>query len=132
MRWTPYNLAKKFLCDGTVAFGSGQFRVALYTASSNAADDTGLSVIEQLTGAIAGTTQAVTGTSWGSGRSATEMVLKCDTMVWSGPLSGVRNSVVWDDYTGKLLAVLVLDADYNVASGHTFGLDGQAGIFALS
>jgi hypothetical protein len=144
--WTFYNASKKHLMDGLIDLDSDTFQMSLYTSASNAATAT-LSTFAGVTNEIAGghgyTTsgKAITGVTWGTGASASEMRFNSAAIVWTatgGDIQNIKYAVLWKIAASatarKLLCYSQLStAQFTVTSGNTLTITPSAnGYFELN
>lgn len=101
--WTPYNLAKKKIGNGTLPLNSTAFRLQLHTSASNANTatlGTIASVDNQVSEAngYSSSGKALTGEVWTVGASAGSYKFDTDDAFWSangGTIANVKFAVIW-------------------------------------
>lgn len=138
--WTFYNAAKKHLMDATLDLDAAGWRMSLYTSASNAATLT-LSTLAAVTNQVAeqfgysSSGKPMTGVTWGTGASATEMRFDSTAVVWTatgGSISAAKYAVIWQ---GTLLLCYsqLSTTQFSVTSGNTLTVTPSAnGIFELN
>jgi hypothetical protein len=148
--WKFYNTAREFIGDGTIDLDDHEFKMGLYTSTSNAATVTN-SVLADLTNEVANangyTTGGVAITSVISNanqwlRSGNTVRFDVDDAQWtaSGGSITARFAVIYDDTpvspADPLLCFSLLDntpADVTVTNGNTLTIQINAsGVFTLS
>ena len=147
--WKLYNIAKKYIGNGTITLGAGVFKMVLASASSNASTFT-LSVYASLTNEIAATGGYVAGgrdlvpatAQWTTGASAKQLKFTQTTAGLTFTASGanlvnvkyaiVRNST--SSGGGRLLCFCRLSAsEFTVTTPNTLTIIPAAtGIFTLT
>jgi hypothetical protein len=146
--WTFYNAAKKNLMNGLIDLDTDTWKMSLYTSASNAATAVAtVSVMSSLTNQVAeafgysSSGKALTGVTWATGASASEMRFDCTAVVWTatgGSISAVKFAVIWKQGAAatdrKLLCFSQLStAQFSVTSGNTLTITPSAnGIFELN
>jgi len=145
--WTFYHLAKKHLMDGSIDLDTDTFRMGLYTSASNALSAANLSVVGSVTGEVtegfgySSSGKALTGVTWGTGASASEMRFDSTAVVWSasgGNIANVKYAVISKVGASagarKLLCYSQLSSSqFTVTSGNTLTVTPSAnGIFELN
>ena len=114
--WQLYNTAKRYIGNGTIELGSGNFKMALFRTSSNASTFT-LSTFGQLTAQISATGGYVSGGKalvpatgqWTTGASAKQMKFTYSTVGLTFTASGAS-------LTNIRYAVITFGASAAVAS----------------
>lgn len=146
--WAFYNSFKRYLGDGTIDLDNDTFVMGLYQSTSNAATAT-LSVTGSLTNEVssgngyASGGKTLTGVTWSTGASASEMRFDATATIWSasgGNIANIRYAVIYDNTTGasagnrKLVAYSALStAQFTVTDGNTLTVTPSAnGIFELN
>ena len=147
--WQLYNIAKKYIGNGTITLGAGVFKMVLASASSNASTFT-ISTYAQITNEIAAAGGYVTGgrnlvpatSQWVTGASAKQMKFTQTTTGLTFTASGanladikyaiIRNST--GSTAGKLLCFCQLSSsNFTVTSPNTLTIIPAAtGIFTLT
>ena len=147
--WKLYNIAKKYIGNGTITLGAGVFKMVLASASSNAETFT-LSVYASLTNEIAATGGYTTGgkslvpatAQWTTGASAGQIKFTQTTTGLTFTASGanltdikyaiIRNST--GAAAGKLLCFCQLsNANFTVTTPNTLTvIPAATGIFTLT
>ena len=142
--WTFYNIAKKYLMNGTLDLDTNSFRMSLYTSASNAATvtlSTRTSVTNEVTEAngYSSSGKPLASITWATGASATEMRWNCAAIVWTaaaGSISNVKFAVIWQSsgVADKLVCYSQLStAQFTITSGNTLTVTPSAnGIFELN
>ena len=143
--WQLYNYAKRYIGNGTIELGVGNFKMALFTSASNASTFT-LSTFASLTSEISATGGYVSGGKalvpatgqWTVGASAKQMKFTYSaiglTFTASGSsLNNVKYAVIYQS-GGKLLCFCQLSStQFTVASPNTLTvLPAATGIFTLT
>jgi hypothetical protein len=143
--WQLYNTAKRYIGNGTIELGVGNFKMALFTSASNTSTFT-LSTFASLTDEIAATGGYVTGGKllvpatgqWTTGASAKQMKFTYSavglTFTASGaPLTNIRYAVIYQS-GGKLLCFCQLSSSqFTVSSPNTLTvLPAATGVFTLT
>jgi len=143
--WQLYNTAKRYVGNGTIELGVGNFKMALFTSASNTSTFT-LSTFASLTNEIAATGGYVTGGKllvpatgqWTTGASAKQMKFTYSavglTFTASGSsLSDIKYAVIYQS-GGKLLCFCQLSsAQFTVSSPNTLTvLPAATGVFTLT
>lgn len=142
--WTFYNLAKKYLMNGTIDLDTNSFRMSLYTSASNAATAT-LSTRTSVTNEVSeangysSSGKALASITWATGASASEYRWNAAAIVWTasgGSISNVKFAVIWQSsgVADKLVCYSQLStAQFTVTSGNTLTITPSAnGIFELN
>jgi hypothetical protein len=114
--WQLYNTAKRYIGNGTIQLGAGNFKMALFRTSSNASTFT-LSTFASLTAQISATGGYVSGGKalvpatgqWTTGASAKQMKFTYSTVGLTFTASGAS-------LTNIRYAVITYGASANVAS----------------
>ena len=143
--WQLYNYAKRYIGNGTIELGVGNFKMALFTSASNASTFT-LSTFASLTSEISATGGYTSGGKalvpatgqWTVGASAKQMKFTYSaiglTFTASGSsLSNIKYAVIYQS-GGKLLCFCQLSSSqFSVASPNTLTvLPAATGIFTLT
>ena len=143
--WQLYNTAKRYIGNGTIELGVGNFKMALFTSASNTSTFT-LSTFASLTNEIAATGGYVSGGKllvpatgqWTTGASAKQMKFTYSavglTFTASGaPLTNIRYAVIYQS-GGKLLCFCQLSSSqFTVSSPNTLTvLPAATGVFTLT
>lgn len=92
--WTLYNLAKKYLGNGTIQLGVSSFKMKLYTSASNASTftlSTLASVSNQATGGGYSNGKALTSVVWTAGASAKQYKFRSTSCVYTANGSSLVN-----------------------------------------
>jgi hypothetical protein len=148
-KWKTYEIAKKYIGDGTIDLDdTTNWKIALFLSTSNANTlSVGTGVFGDLTNQVAGsfgyTTggQAITGITWTN--SGGVITFDCNNPVWTAAGGSItaRFAVIYKDATVNsivkpLLLVCLLDtapADVTATDGNTFTITMNAsGLFTLS
>ena len=114
--WQLYNTAKRYIGNGTIELGAGNFKMALFTSASNVSTFT-LSTFGQLTNQISATGGYVSGGKalvpatgqWTTGASAKQMKFTYSTIGLTFTASG-------SSLTNIKYAVITFGASAGVAS----------------
>ena len=143
--WQLYNQAKRYIGNGTIELGVGNFKMALFRTSSNTSTFT-LSTFASLTSEISATGGYVSGGKllvpatgqWTTGASAKQMKFTYSavglTFTASGaPLTNIRYAVIYQS-GGKLLCFCQLSSSqFTVSSPNTLTvLPAATGVFTLT
>jgi hypothetical protein len=143
--WQLYNYAKRYIGNGTIELGVGNFKMALFTSASNASTFT-LSTFASLTNQISATGGYTSGGKalvpatgqWTVGASAKQMKFTYSaiglTFTASGSsLSNIKYAVIYQS-GGKLLCFCQLSSSqFSVASPNTLTvLPAATGVFTLT
>jgi hypothetical protein len=143
--WQLYNSGKRYIGNGTIELGVGNFKLALLTSASNTSTFT-LSTFASLTNEISATGGYVTGGKalvpgtgqWTTGASAKQMKFTYSTVgvtftASGAPLTNVKYAVIYQS-GGKLLCFCQLSsAQFTVASPNTLTvLPAATGVFTLT
>jgi hypothetical protein len=143
--WQLYNYAKRYIGNGTIELGVGNFKMALFTSASNASTFT-LSTFASLTNQISATGGYTSGGKalvpatgqWTVGASAKQMKFTYSaiglTFTASGSsLNNVKYAVIYQS-GGKLLCFCQLSSSqFSVASPNTLTvLPAATGVFTLT
>ena len=143
--WQLYNNGKRYIGNGTIELGVGNFKMALFTSASNTSTFT-LSTFASLTSEISATGGYVTGGKalvpatgqWTVGASAKQMKFTYSTVgltftASGAPLTNVKYAVIYQS-GGKLLCFCQLSsAQFTVASPNTLTvLPAATGVFTLT
>jgi hypothetical protein len=143
--WQLYNTAKRYIGNGTIELGVGNFKMALFTSASNTSTFT-LSTFASLTSEISATGGYVGGGKllvpatgqWTTGASAKQMKFTYSavglTFTASGaPLTNIRYAVIYQS-GGKLLCFCQLSSSqFTVSSPNTLTvLPAATGVFTLT
>ena len=143
--WQLYNTAKRYIGNGTIELGVGNFKMALFTSASNTSTFT-LSTFASLTNEIAATGGYVSGGKllvpatgqWTTGASAKQMKFTYSavglTFTASGaPLTNIKYAVIYQS-GGKLLCFCQLSSSqFTVSSPNTLTvLPAATGVFTLT
>ena len=143
--WQLYNYAKRYIGNGTIELGVGNFKMALFTSASNASTFT-LSTFASLTNEISATGGYVSGGKalvpatgqWTVGASAKQMKFTYSTIgvtftASGAPLTNVKYAVIYQS-GGKLLCFCQLSStQFTVASPNTLTvLPAATGVFTLT
>ena len=143
--WQLYNTAKRYIGNGTIELGAGNFKMALFRTSSNASTFT-LSTFGSLTAQISATGGYVDGGKalvpatgqWTTGASAKQMKFTYSTVGLTFTASGasltnVKYAVIYNS-AGKLLCFCQLSsAQFTVSSPNTLTvLPAASGVFTLT
>jgi hypothetical protein len=143
--WQLYNYAKRYIGNGTIELGVGNFKMALFTSASNASTFT-LSTFASLTSEISATGGYVTGGKalvpatgqWTVGASAKQMKFTYSTVGLTFTASGsslndIKYAVIYQS-GGKLLCFCQLSSSqFTVASPNTLTvLPAATGVFTLT
>ena len=143
--WQLYNYAKRYIGNGTIELGVGNFKMALFTSASNASTFT-LSTFASLTSEISATGGYTTGGKalvpatgqWTVGASAKQMKFTYSaiglTFTASGSaLNNIKYAVIYQS-GGKLLCFCQLSStEFTVSSPNTLTvLPAATGIFTLT
>ena len=143
--WQLYNSGKRYIGNGTIELGVGNFKMALLTSASNTSTFT-LSTFASLTseisatgGYVSGGKALVPGTGqWTTGASAKQMKFTYSTIgvtftASGAPLTNVKYAVIYQS-GGKLLCFCQLSSSqFTVASPNTLTvLPAATGVFTLT
>lgn len=143
--WQLYNSGKRYIGNGTIELGVGNFKMALLTSASNTSTFT-LSTFASLTSEISATGGYVTGGKalspatgqWTVGASAKQMKFTYSTIgvtftASGAPLTNVKYAVIYQS-GGKLLCFCQLSStQFTVASPNTLTvLPAATGVFTLT
>jgi hypothetical protein len=143
--WQLYNSGKRYIGNGTIELGVGNFKMALLTSASNTSTFT-LSTFASLTSEISATGGYVTGGKalvpgtgqWTTGASAKQMKFTYSTIgvtftASGAPLTNVKYAVIYQS-GGKLLCFCQLSSSqFTVASPNTLTvLPAATGVFTLT
>jgi hypothetical protein len=143
--WQLYNSGKRYIGNGTIELGVGNFKLALLRSASNTSTFT-LSTFASLTNEISATGGYVTGGKalvpgtgqWTTGVSAKQMKFTYSTIgvtftASGAPLTNVKYAVIYQS-GGKLLCFCQLSsAQFTVASPNTLTvLPAATGVFTLT
>lgn len=143
--WQLYNYAKRYIGNGTIELGVGNFKMALFTSASNASTFT-LSTFASLTSEISATGGYVSGGKalvpatgqWTVGASAKQMKFTYSTVGLTFTASGsaltnIKYAVIYQS-GGKLLCFCQLSSSqFTVASPNTLTvLPAATGVFTLT
>ena len=143
--WQLYNYAKRYIGNGTIELGVGNFKMALFTSASNASTFT-LSTFASLTSEISATGGYTSGGKalvpatgqWTVGASAKQMKFTYSaiglTFTASGSsLSNIKYAVIYQS-GGKLLCFCQLSSsEFSVSSPNTLTvLPAATGVFTLT
>lgn len=143
--WQLYNDGKRYIGNGTIQLGVGNFKMALFTSASNASTFT-ISTFASLTSEISATGGYVTGGKalvpatgqWTVGASAKQMKFTYSTVGLTFTASGaslnnIKYAVIYQS-GGKLLCFCQLSsAQFTVASPNTLTvLPAATGVFTLT
>jgi len=143
--WQLYNNGKRYIGNGTIELGVGNFKMALFTSASNTSTFT-LSTFASLTSEISATGGYVTGGKalvpatgqWTVGASAKQMKFTYSTVgltftASGAPLTNVKYAVIYQS-GGKLLCFCQLSSSqFTVSSPNTLTvLPAATGVFTLT
>jgi hypothetical protein len=143
--WQLYNDGKRYIGNGTIELGVGNFKMALFRSASNASTFT-ISTFASLTNEISATGGYVTGGKalvpatgyWTTGASAKQMKFTYSTVGLTFTASGasltnVKYAVIYQS-SGKLLCFCRLSsAQFTVTSPNTLTvLPAATGVFTLT
>jgi hypothetical protein len=143
--WQLYNSGKRYIGNGTIELGVGNFKMALLTSASNTSTFT-LSTFASLTSEISATGGYTTGGKalvpgtgqWTTGASAKQMKFTYSTVgvtftASGAPLTNVKYAVIYQS-GGKLLCFCQLSSSqFTVASPNTLTvLPAATGVFTLT
>jgi len=144
--WKVYNEAKKFIGNGSINLGSGNFRIALVQSASNFATLT-LSIWNEITNEVASVTnsystsgRALSGRAWTVGSSAKAYMLDFSDVVFTGSGAAIVNikaAVIYlsaaTSATRKLLCHASLtSSQFTLASGNTLTIQfATTGVFQM-
>lgn len=143
--WQLYNYAKRYIGNGTIELGVGNFKMALFTSASNASTFT-LSTFASLTSEVSATGGYVSGGKalvpatgqWTVGASAKQMKFTYSTVGLTFTASGsslnnIKYAVIYQS-GGKLLCFCQLSSSqFTVASPNTLTvLPAATGVFTLT
>jgi hypothetical protein len=143
--WQLYNSGKRYIGNGTIELGVGNFKMALFTSASNTSTFT-LSTFASLTNEIAATGGYVTGGKalvpatgqWTVGASAKQMKFTYSTIGLTFTASGsslanIKYAVIYQS-GGKLLCFCQLSSSqFTVSSPNTLTvLPAATGVFTLT
>jgi hypothetical protein len=143
--WQLYNSGKRFIGNGTIELGVGNFKMALFTSASNTSTFT-LSTFASLTNEISATGGYATGGKllvpatgyWTTGASAKQMKFTYSTIGLTFTASGsalnnIKYAVIYQS-GGKLLCFCQLSsAQFTVSSPNTLTvLPAATGVFTLT
>ena len=143
--WQLYNSGKRYIGNGTIELGVGNFKMALLTSASNTSTFT-LSTFASLTNEISATGGYVTGGKalvpatgqWTVGASAKQMKFTYSTVgltftASGAPLTNIKYAVIYNS-AGKLLCFCQLSSSqFTVSSPNTLTvLPAATGVFTLT
>lgn len=143
--WQLYNDGKRYIGNGTIELGVGNFKMALFRSASNASTFT-LSTFASLTNEISATGGYVTGGKalvpatgyWTTGASAKQMKFTYSTVgltftASGAPLTNIKYAVIYQS-GGKLLCFCQLSSSqFTVSSPNTLTvLPAATGVFTLT
>jgi hypothetical protein len=143
--WQLYNSGKRYIGNGTIELGVGNFKMALLRSASNTSTFT-LSTFASLTSEISATGGYVTGGKalvpatgqWTTGASAKQMKFTYSTIgvtftASGAPLTNIKYAVIYQS-GGKLLCFCQLSSSqFTVASPNTLTvLPAATGVFTLT
>ena len=143
--WQLYNSGKRYIGNGTIELGVGNFKMALLISASNTSTFT-LSTFASLTSELSATGGYVTGGKalvpgtgqWTTGASAKQMKFTYSTVgvtftASGAPLTNVKYAVIYQS-GGKLLCFCQLSStQFTVASPNTLTvLPAATGVFTLT
>jgi len=143
--WQLYNNGKRYIGNGTIELGVGNFKMALFTSASNASTFT-LSTFASLTSEISATGGYASGGKfltpatgqWTVGASAKQMKFTYSTVGLTFTASGsslnnIKYAVIYQS-GGKLLCFCQLSStQFTVASPNTLTvLPAATGVFTLT
>ena len=143
--WQLYNNGKRYIGNGTIELGVGNFKMALFTSASNTSTFT-LSTFASLTSEISATGGYVTGGKalvpatgqWTVGASAKQMKFTYSTVGLTFTASGaslnnIKYAVIYQS-GGKLLCFCQLSStQFSVSSPNTLTvLPAATGVFTLT
>ena len=143
--WQLYNSGKRYIGNGTIELGVGNFKMALFTSASNTSTFT-LSTFASLTNEISATGGYVSGGKalvpatgqWTVGASAKQMKFTYSTIGLTFTASGaslnnIKYAVIYNS-AGKLLCFCQLSsAQFTVSSPNTLTvLPAATGVFTLT
>jgi hypothetical protein len=143
--WQLYNDGKRYIGNGTIELGVGNFKMALFTSASNASTFT-ISTFASLTNEISATGGYVTGGKalvpatgqWTTGASAKQMKFTYSTVGLTFTASGaslnnVKYAVIYQS-GGQLLCFCQLSStQFTVSSPNTLTvLPAATGVFTLT
>jgi hypothetical protein len=143
--WQLYNSGKRYIGNGTIELGVGNFKMALFTSASNTSTFT-LSTFASLTNEISATGGYVTGGKalvpatgqWTVGASAKQMKFTYSTVgltftASGSALSDIKYAVIYQS-GGKLLCFCQLSSSqFTVSSPNTLTvLPAATGVFTLT
>jgi hypothetical protein len=143
--WQLYNDGKRYIGNGTIELGVGNFKMALFRSASNASTFT-LSTFASLTNEISATGGYVTGGKalvpgtgqWTVGASAKQMKFTYSTVGLTFTASGaslnnIKYAVIYQS-GGKLLCFCQLSStQFSVSSPNTLTvLPAATGVFTLT
>jgi hypothetical protein len=143
--WQLYNDGKRYIGNGTIELGVGNFKMALFTSASNASTFT-ISTFASLTNEISATGGYVTGGKalvpatgqWTTGASAKQMKFTYSTVGLTFTASGsslndIKYAVIYQS-GGKLLCFCQLSStQFTVSSPNTLTvLPAATGVFTLT
>jgi hypothetical protein len=143
--WQLYNDGKRYIGNGTIELGVGNFKMALFRSASNASTFT-ISTFASLTNEISATGGYVTGGKalvpatgqWTTGASAKQMKFTYSTVGLTFTASGsalnnIKYAVIYQS-GGKLLCFCQLSSSqFTVASPNTLTvLPAATGVFTLT
>jgi hypothetical protein len=150
--WQLYNTAKRYIGNGTIELGAGNFKMALFRTSSNASTFT-LSTFAQLTSQISATGGYVSGGKalvpatgqWTTGASAKQMKFTYSTVGLTFTASGasltnIRYAVITYGASAAVASARKLvcfcqlsSAQFTVSSPNTLTvLPAATGVFTLT
>ena len=143
--WQLYNDGKRYIGNGTIELGVGNFKMALFTSASNASTFT-ISTFASLTNEIAATGGYTTGGKplvpgtgqWTTGASAKQMKFTYSTIgvtftASGASLNNIKYAVIYNS-AGKLLCFCQLSSSqFTVSSPNTLTvLPAATGVFTLT
>jgi hypothetical protein len=146
--WQLYNSGKRYIGNGTIELGVGNFKMALFTSTSNTSTFT-LSTFASLTNEISATGGYATGGKalvpatgkWTIGASAKQMRFTYSTIgltftASGAPLTNIKYAVIYQGSgsAAKLLCFCQLSsAEFTVSSPNTLTvLPAATGVFTLT
>jgi hypothetical protein len=143
--WQLYNDGKRYIGNGTIELGVGNFKMALFTSASNASTFT-ISTFASLTNEISATGGYTTGGKplvpgtgqWTTGASAKQMKFTYSTIgvtftASGSALNNIKYAVIYQS-GGKLLCFCQLSStQFTVSSPNTLTvLPAATGVFTLT
>lgn len=138
--WSFYNLAKKYIGNGTIKLGVDTFKVQLHTSASNASTftlSTAASVSNEVASGNGYTTggQALASVVWTVGASAKQYKFDCNDLLWTatgGNIANIKFAVIKNSAGKAVCWSRLTTAQFTLTSANTLTIQMNAsGVFAL-